>query len=93
MEQPQGFEVNQGKNQVCLLNKSLYGLKQSPKLWNKRFHQFMKKQNFLRSEHDSCVYVKRVESGWVYLLLYVDDMLLDAKGMAEIVTLKAVLSS
>ena len=93
MEQPEGFEVNQGKDQVCLLKKSLYGLKQSPRLWNKRFHQFMKKQNFLRSEHDSCVYVKRVESGWVYLLLYVDDMLLAAKGMAEIVKLKAVLSS
>lgn len=76
-----------------MLKKSLYGLKKSPRRWNKRFHQFMKKQNFLRSEHDSCVYVKRVESGWVYLLLYVDHMLLAAKGMAEIVKLKAVLSS
>lgn len=93
MEQPEGFEVDEEKDQVCLLKKSLYGLKQSPRLWNKRFHQFMKEQKFSRSEHDSCVYVKEVNFSWVYLLLYVDDMLLAAKDMAEINKLKNVLSS
>lgn len=61
MEQPEGFKVNKEKDQVCLLKKSLYGLKQSPRLWNKRFHQFMKEHQLLRSEHDSCSYVKQVE--------------------------------
>lgn len=93
MEQPEGFEVNKEKDQVCLLKKSLYGLKQSPRLWNKRFNQFMIDQKFNRSGHDSCVYVKKVEVGYVYLLLYVDDMLLAAKEMAEITKLKKVLSS
>ncbi|CAA7015031.1 unnamed protein product [Microthlaspi erraticum] len=93
MEQPEGFEVNKDKDQVCLLKKSLYGLKQSPRLWNKRFNKFMMEQKFLRSERDTCVYVKKVDQGFVYLLLYVDGMLLAAKEMTEIEKLKKVLSS
>lgn len=56
MEQPEGFVSKIGKNKVCLLKKSLYGLKQSPRQWNKRFDKFMKDQNFVRSNHDACVY-------------------------------------
>uniref|UniRef100_A0A1J3DNW4 Retrovirus-related Pol polyprotein from transposon TNT 1-94 n=1 Tax=Noccaea caerulescens TaxID=107243 RepID=A0A1J3DNW4_NOCCA len=89
MEQPNGFEVNPGKYQVCLLKKSLYGLKQAPRQWNMKFDTFMKNQKFNRSVHDSCVYVKDVgHEDYVYLLLYVDDMLLAAKCMTEIRKLK-----
>ena len=93
MEQPEGFEVNPEKDKVCLLKKSLYGLKQAPRQWNKKFHAFMMSLQFARSEHDSCVYVKEVNSGeFVYLLLYVDDMLLAAKSKSEISKLKEALS-
>jgi len=93
MEQPEGFEVNPEKDQVCLLKKSLYGLKQAPRQWNKKFHAFMLSLQFARSEHDSCVYVKEVNPGeFVYLLLYVDDMLLAAKSKSEISKLKEALS-
>ncbi|CAA7045319.1 unnamed protein product [Microthlaspi erraticum] len=93
MEQPEGFEVDKDKDQVCLLKKSLYGLKQSPRLWNKKFNQFIIGEKFVRSHQDSCVYVKKVESGYMYLLLYVDDILMAAKDIAEIVKLKSALSS
>lgn len=93
MEQPDGFEQG-GKDKVCLLKKSLYGLKQAPRQWNKRFDKFMKDQNFKRSVQNQCVYRKEVaEKQFVYLLLYVDDMLLAAKKMNEIVKLKKLLSS
>lgn len=93
MEQPDGFEQG-GEDKVCLLKKSLYGLKQSPRQWNKRFDKFMRDQEFTRSTQDQCVYIKEVaENRFVYLLLYVDDMLLAAKGMDEITKLKKLLSS
>lgn len=93
MEQPEGFEVNPDKDQVCLLKKSLYGLKQAPRQWNKRFNAFMIDQRFTRSIADSCVYVKEASNEeYVYLLLYVDDMLIAAKSMTEIKKIKEVLS-
>ncbi|KAL1212252.1 Retrovirus-related Pol polyprotein from transposon TNT 1-94 [Cardamine amara subsp. amara] len=93
MEQPEGYEVNPDKDQVCLLKKSLYGLKQAPEQWNKKFNSFMIDQAFISSEHDPCVYVKEVSHDeFVYLLIYVDDMLLAAKSMVEINKLKEALS-
>ncbi|CAA7052965.1 unnamed protein product [Microthlaspi erraticum] len=90
MEQPQGFEKG---TQVCLLQRSLYGLKQSPRQWNLRFDEFMKKQKYTRSKFDSCVYFKCFgDKDYVYLLLYVDDMLVVAKDIKEITRLKHILS-
>ena len=78
---------------VCKLKKSLYGLKQSPRQWYKRFDSFMISHGFERSQYDSCVYIKFVDGSPIYLLLYVDDMLIAAKSKKEITTLKAHLSS
>ena len=78
---------------MCLLKKSLYGLKQSPRQWYKRFDSFMTKNSYTRSLYDSCVYYKKMHDGsFMYLLLYVDDMLIAAKNMASIVLLKKQLS-
>ena len=93
MEQPDGFISEDGENKVCLLKKSLYGLKQSPRQWNKRFSRFMIDQNFIRSEYDACVYVKQAgEQDHLYLLLYVDDMLIAGKSKSEINKVKEQLS-
>ena len=94
MEQPEGYEVKGKKDMVCLLKKSLYGLKQSPRQWNKRFDGFMKQQGFRQSPYDQCVYFSGSEvTSRVYLLLYVDDMLAISKNMEVIKDLKARLSS
>ena len=82
------------ENHVCLLKKSLYGLKQSPRQWYKKFDSFMVSINFSCSNYDSCVYFKKLSSGeFIYLLLYVDDMLITASNMEEIVRLKEQLGS
>ena len=66
---------------MCLLKKSLYGLKQSPRQWYKRFDTFMISHKFMRNQYDSCVYFKTLPDGlFIYLLLYVDDMLIAAKN-------------
>ncbi|GJX88498.1 retrovirus-related pol polyprotein from transposon TNT 1-94 [Tanacetum coccineum] len=89
MRQPLGYE--QG-NKVCLLKKSLYGLKQSPKQWYKRFDEYMLSNGFKRSSYDSCVYYRSYAPGeYIYLLLYVDDMLIACKSKAEIGSTKSLL--
>lgn len=51
-------------------------------------------QEYKRSGQDACVYVKEVSTGvFVYLLLYVNDMLIASKKMSEIKKLKDQLSS
>ena len=82
MEQPEGFVIPGKEKIVCKLKKSLYGLKQSPRQWYKRFDTFMLSQGFKRSNYDSCVYLKTVNGSTIYLLLYVDDMLIAAKSMS-----------
>ncbi|WVZ64637.1 hypothetical protein U9M48_014131 [Paspalum notatum var. saurae] len=93
MDQPEGFVVPGKEDLVCRLKKSLYGLKQSPRQWYKRFDSFMISQGFKRSDYDSCVYLKIVKGSTIYLLLYVDDMLIAAKDKNEIAKLKAQLNS
>ncbi|GJT59713.1 retrotransposon protein, putative, ty1-copia subclass [Tanacetum coccineum] len=89
MKQPPGYE--QG-NKVCLLKKSLYGLKQSPRQWYKRFDESMLSNGFKRSSYDSCVYYRSYAPGeYIYLLLYVDDMLITCKSKAKIGSTKSSL--
>ncbi|GJU48891.1 retrotransposon protein, putative, ty1-copia subclass [Tanacetum coccineum] len=91
MRQPPGFEEGTG-NKVCLLKKSLYGLKQSPRQWYKWFDVYMINNGFSRSNYDSCVYFKEFAPGmYIYLLLYVDDMLIACKIKSEIEYTKGLL--
>jgi hypothetical protein len=93
MDKPKGFIVPGKEDLVCKLKRSLYGLKQSPRQWYKMFDSFMVAHDFKRSQFDSCVYIKFVNGSPIYLLLYVDDMLIATKSKKEITTLKVQLSS
>ena len=94
MEQPEGFQVEGKEDHVCRLQKSLYGLKQSPRQWYKRFDTFVVNLGFKRSSYDSCVYMRPVGDGsFTYLLLYVDDMLVAARSKSEIAKIKVQLST
>jgi hypothetical protein len=93
MDQPEGFIEPGKENFICKLKKSLYGLKQSPRQWYKKFDSFMIANGFKRSLYDSCVYIKFVDESPIYLLLYVDDMLIVVKSKIDIANLKAQLSS
>ena len=89
VQKPQGFEIKGKEKLVCKLKKSLYGLKQAPRLWYQKFDAFMKSQQFKRSDIDHCLYTKKDMNGdLLYLILYVDDMLIAAKSCKDINALK-----
>ena len=48
MEQPEEFVKKGDEGKVCLLKKSLYGLKQSPRQWNLRFDAFIREKGFYK---------------------------------------------
>jgi len=78
---------------VCKLKKSLYELKQSPRQWYKYFDNFIRGERYTRSHYDSCIYYNKLPDGeYVYLLLYVDDMLIASRSRSTIDKLKKQLS-
>jgi hypothetical protein len=93
IEQPEGFSQPGQEHLVCKLKKSLYELKQSLRQWYKRFDSYMIKIGYMRCEYDCCVYVNSLDDGsFIFLLLYVDDMLIAAKSIVEVNKLKVLLS-
>ena len=93
MHQLEGFEIHRNEDHVCLLKKQLYGLKQSLSQWYKHFDTFIVGNGYCRSAYNNCVYHKKHSNGsYVYLLLYVDDMLIAVKDMSQINRLKTQLS-
>ena len=74
VEQPLGFETHDRESYVCILKKSLYGLKQDPRTWYGRIDSFLSSLGFTKSKADSNLYYKVEERNPVILLLYVDDL-------------------
>ena len=77
VEMPRGFS-KPGK--VLRLNKSLYGLKQSPRNHYQNLKSKLEDLGFSTSDSDPCLFV----SDKVIALVYVDDTLLYAKDAADI---------
>lgn len=78
---------------ACKLMKSLYGLKQSPRCWNEKFNSQLIKLGFCRSRHDYCLYIRSGDDDELYIVLYVDDLLIVGRKLESIVRLKKQLST
>jgi len=80
--QPSGFEDSAYPDFVCRLNKSLYGLKKAPRAWYSCFATHLLSLGFVEAKSDTSLFVYRRGSDIVYLLLYVDDIVLTASSAA-----------
>ena len=87
-----GFVISGNEHMVCKLNRSLYGLKQALRHWYKKFGSFMCKSDFHESEKDQCCCFKKYTDSYMFLLLYVDDILILGSSMREINHLQASMS-
>ncbi|CAM8930536.1 unnamed protein product [Rhodiola kirilowii] len=89
MKQHKCFIDKQKPEHVCFLQKSIYGLKQPPRQWNRKFDSCMLSLGFKRSLYDSCLYLKDVKSATsLYVVLYMDDLLLICPFLPIIMKLK-----
>lgn len=87
---PEGAYSN-GEN-IVKLNRSLYGLKKSPKYWNVKFNSLMMREGFKRSQCDSCLYSKCNDKQQMYVIIYVDDLLVFGTDENQVCKFKLMLS-
>ncbi|GAA0184850.1 transmembrane signal receptor [Lithospermum erythrorhizon] len=92
MIQPPRFE--QGITPVCKFQKSLYGLKQSPRAWFHKFSKEVKKSGYIQSQANHTMFIKHTGNGKVTILIvYVDDIIVTCDDMAEIKNIKRWLAT
>ena len=92
MKQPEGFVVDGKENMVCRLQKSIYGLKQASRQWYLKFHDVVTSLGFEENTVDSCIYLKVSGRKFIFLILYVDDILLASNDLGFLMDVKRMLS-
>lgn len=88
MQQPEGFAEHGAEGKVCLLRKSIYGLKQAARTWNIKLHQTLSKIGFARTSAESCVYLKKFGNETIILAVYVDDLIVFYKEKSSVDAVK-----
>jgi hypothetical protein len=78
--QPMGFTDPTHPDLVCRLRKFLYGFKQAPRVWYNRFATYLTTLGFIEAKSDTSLFIFRCGSDTVYLLLYVDGIILTASS-------------
>lgn len=91
MEQAPGFCDDRGL--VCKLHKAIYGLKVSPRIWNGCINEFLcESLSFRRSGNDFCLYSKFCGESEIFVLVYVDDLLIASESESLIASFKTKIS-
>ena len=93
MSQPQGFTDPSKPGYVCKLHKSLYGLKQAPQAWFERFTTHLLSLGFIASTADPSLFVFHSKNAILYLLLYVDDIIITGTSPTLITDLISTLQN
>ena len=92
MMQPEGFEVPGKESMVCRLKRSLYGLKQSSRCWFVELKKYLVSLGYEQSKADPCVFLKWEDGNLSVNTIYVDDIILLADLMKDMVKFKGELS-
>jgi hypothetical protein len=77
----------------CCLKKSIYGLKQASRQWYLKFDRTIRNFGFKEIVEDNCVYVKFKNGKYIFLILYVDDILLASSDVSLLPETKKFLTS
>lgn len=91
MQQPDFY--NDGTNRVCILRKSIYGLKQASRVWNLKLRGVLISAGYKSSQMDPCIYFKLVGNDMIFIAIYVDDVLYFTNSNAFKADLHHILTS
>ena len=70
-----GSNISKPRNTLSIrLRRSLYGLKQSGRMWYNRLSEYLTSQGYVNNELCPCVFIKKSHSGFAIVAVYVDDM-------------------
>lgn len=76
LEQPPGYKVQGKEHLVCHLKKDLYGLKQVPCAWYSKINNYFLRHGFHRSTSDPNLYIKVEKDHAIFIVLYIDDLMI-----------------
>ena len=76
MKQPPGFIDPRYPDHACKLHKAMYGLQQAPRAWFHRLSSFLVTNGFVCSRADPSLFNFKRGACFLYLLVYVDDLIL-----------------
>jgi hypothetical protein len=93
MAQPKVFVVKGKEHMRCHLKKSIYGLKQASSQWYLKFNETIRNFGFKENEEENCIYAKFRNRKFIFLILYVDDILLASSDVSLLLETKRFLSS
>jgi len=88
MKQITGYEDLTKADYVLLLLRSLYGLKQSPRLWHKTIHPFLESLGFTAMEADPCIYFQWKSQKLQLISLYVDNLGIAGDLLSDVETVR-----
>ncbi|CAL9031011.1 unnamed protein product [Prunus brigantina] len=84
IRQPRGFEDPKFPHHVCRLQKSLYGLKQSPCAWFSRLSAFLIHSGFTASKADPSLFIFHKDDNFLFHLIYVDDIIVTGNALSQV---------
>ena len=71
---PEAYKSKSREMYSIKLQRSLYGLKQSGRMWYNRLSEYLMKEGYKSNEISPCVFIKRSVSNFVIIAVYVDDL-------------------
>ena len=84
MVQPPGFVDHTTPGFICKLRKAIYGLKQAPRAWYQELKQFLLTTGFHNSLADISLFIFKQHASLIYLLVYVDDIIVTGNDEAAV---------
>ncbi|XP_019096554.1 PREDICTED: uncharacterized protein LOC109130916 [Camelina sativa] len=84
LRNPPGFVDQDRPHYVCRLHKALYGLKQEPRAWYQELRRYLLTLGFVNFVADTSLFTYRQHGAIIYVLVYVDDMLITGTNTAYV---------